>query len=122
MLERLLLGENVADINTAQALTSKYPEAWQAWLVLAAAHASRRERRKWARRWSTHARSVSAAIRQPGLFQTWSRRTDVGRFGARRFERGSKQDGSVDVVALFGLTPIPQTLERARRHHLPSSR
>jgi hypothetical protein len=43
MLERLLMGENVADMDTAQALTSKYPQAWQAWLVLAAAHGSRRE-------------------------------------------------------------------------------
>jgi hypothetical protein len=47
MLERLLLGDNVADMDTAQALTSKYPEAWQAWLVLAAAHASRREKREF---------------------------------------------------------------------------
>jgi hypothetical protein len=46
MLERLLLGENVADMDTARALTSKYPEAWQAWLVLAVAHASRREGRE----------------------------------------------------------------------------
>jgi hypothetical protein len=43
MVERLLVGENVADLDTAQALTSKYPQAWQAWLVLAAAHGSRRE-------------------------------------------------------------------------------
>jgi hypothetical protein len=43
MVERLLLGENDSDVATAQALTSKYPQAWQAWLVLAAAHGSRRE-------------------------------------------------------------------------------
>jgi hypothetical protein len=45
-LERLYLRENVADMDTARALTSKYPEAWQAWLVQAAAHASRREKRE----------------------------------------------------------------------------
>lgn len=43
VVERLLMGENVADMATAEALTSKYPQAWQAWLVLAAAHDSRRE-------------------------------------------------------------------------------
>jgi hypothetical protein len=43
MVERLFLGENVADLNTAKALTSKFPQAWQAWLVLAAAHGSRHD-------------------------------------------------------------------------------
>jgi hypothetical protein len=43
MVERLFVGENVADMDTARALASKYPQAWQAWLVLAAAHGSRRE-------------------------------------------------------------------------------
>jgi hypothetical protein len=43
MVERLFLGENLADLDTAQALTTKYPRAWQAWLVLAAAHGHRRE-------------------------------------------------------------------------------
>jgi hypothetical protein len=43
MLERLYLLENASDRVTAQALTAKYPQAWQAWLVLAAAHGSRRE-------------------------------------------------------------------------------
>jgi hypothetical protein len=43
MVERLLIGENVADLDTAQALTSKHPQAWQAWLVLAAARGSRRD-------------------------------------------------------------------------------
>jgi hypothetical protein len=43
MVERLLIGENVGDLDTAQALTSKYPQAWQAWLVLAAAHRKRRD-------------------------------------------------------------------------------
>ena len=43
MLEHLFLHENVGDIDTARSLTSKYPAAWQAWLVLAAAHGSRHE-------------------------------------------------------------------------------
>jgi hypothetical protein len=43
MVERVFLGENASDMATAQALTAKYPQAWQAWLVLAAAHGSRRE-------------------------------------------------------------------------------
>ena len=43
MVERLYLRENVADLDTAKTLTAKYPQAWQAWLVLAAAHGSRRE-------------------------------------------------------------------------------
>jgi hypothetical protein len=43
MLERLWLHENLADMDTARALTSKYPQAWQAWLVLAAVHVSRGE-------------------------------------------------------------------------------
>jgi hypothetical protein len=43
MLERIFLRENVANMDTARALTSKYPRAWQAWLVLAAVHGSRRE-------------------------------------------------------------------------------
>ncbi len=29
----------MSDLATARALTSKYPQAWQAWLVLATAHA-----------------------------------------------------------------------------------
>ena len=47
MLERILLRENIADLDTARALTSKYPQAWQAWLVLAAAHGRRREDKKF---------------------------------------------------------------------------
>jgi hypothetical protein len=43
MLERLYMRENVGDIDTAHALTARYPAAWQAWLVLAAAHGSRHE-------------------------------------------------------------------------------
>ena len=43
MVERLYLREHVADMDTAKTLTAKYPQAWQAWLVLAAAHGSRRE-------------------------------------------------------------------------------
>ena len=46
LLERILLRENVADMDTAKALTSKYPQAWQAWLVLAAAHGRRRENKE----------------------------------------------------------------------------
>jgi len=37
-VERLFLHENVADIDTAHALTSKFTGAWQAWLLLAAAY------------------------------------------------------------------------------------
>jgi hypothetical protein len=37
------MGENVGDIATAHALTAMHPAAWQAWLVLAAAHDSRHE-------------------------------------------------------------------------------
>jgi hypothetical protein len=47
-LERLYLVENIGDLHTAQALVSKYPQAWQAWLVLAAAHAGRGEEKKFA--------------------------------------------------------------------------
>jgi hypothetical protein len=43
VVERLFMRENAADLDTARTLTSKYPQAWQAWLVLAAAHGSRRE-------------------------------------------------------------------------------
>jgi hypothetical protein len=57
MLERLYLLENVADMDTAQALTAKYPQAWQAWLVLAAAHGFRHEDKKFAEAWE-RARSL----------------------------------------------------------------
>ncbi|HEX7505786.1 MAG TPA: DUF1570 domain-containing protein [Polyangia bacterium] len=57
VLERLFAGENVSDMDTAHALTSKYPSAWQAWLVLAAAHASRGEDKKFAETLE-HARSL----------------------------------------------------------------
>jgi hypothetical protein len=43
LIERLYLHKNVGDVDTAQSLTSKYPQAWQAWLVLAAAQGSHRE-------------------------------------------------------------------------------
>ena len=43
LLERLFLLENVGDVDTARALTARNPAAWQAWLVLAAAHVSRHE-------------------------------------------------------------------------------
>ena len=43
MLERLCMRENVGDIDAAHALTARYPDAWQAWLVLAVAHASLHE-------------------------------------------------------------------------------
>jgi hypothetical protein len=33
----------VGDVETAQVLTAKYPAAWQAWLLLAAAHGSRHQ-------------------------------------------------------------------------------
>lgn len=57
VLERLFAGENVSDMDTARALTSKYPSAWQAWLVLAAAHGSRGEDKKFAATLD-HARSL----------------------------------------------------------------
>ena len=57
MLERLFMGENVGDIATAHALTATYPTAWQAWLVLAAAHDSRHEG-KQAGEALEHARSL----------------------------------------------------------------
>ena len=57
MLERLYLHEHVADLDTAQALTAKYPQAWQAWLVLAAAHGKRDEDKKFAQALE-HARSL----------------------------------------------------------------
>ena len=47
LLERISLRENIADLDTAHALTSKYPQAWQAWLVLAAAHLKRGEKQKF---------------------------------------------------------------------------
>jgi hypothetical protein len=57
MVERVFLGENASDMETAQALTAKYPQAWQAWLVLAAAHGFRREDKKFAEAWE-HARAL----------------------------------------------------------------
>ena len=45
LLERVLVRKNIADIDTARALTVKYPQAWQAWLILAVAHANRNERK-----------------------------------------------------------------------------
>ena len=48
MLERVYLLENLADMDTAQALTAKYPRAWQAWLVLAVAHGFRHDPKKLA--------------------------------------------------------------------------
>ena len=39
-VERLFLGQNVGDIDAAYALTSKFPAAWQGWLLLAVAHGS----------------------------------------------------------------------------------
>jgi len=42
---------------TAQALTLKYPQAWQAWLVLAAAYGGRREGREFGEALD-HARSL----------------------------------------------------------------
>jgi hypothetical protein len=46
VLERFWLHEKLGDMATAQTLTSRYPQAWQAWLVLAAAHSNRREGKK----------------------------------------------------------------------------
>jgi len=43
LVERFSMRENVGDLDTARSLTSRYPAAWQAWLVLAAAHGSRHE-------------------------------------------------------------------------------
>jgi hypothetical protein len=40
LLERMLVGYDASDLPTAQALTSRYPSSWQAWLVLAATRAS----------------------------------------------------------------------------------
>ena len=57
MLERLFVRENVGDIDTARALTAKYPAAWQAWLVLAAAHGHRREGKEFGEALE-HARSL----------------------------------------------------------------
>jgi hypothetical protein len=48
ILERVYLFEKIDDLPTAQALTVRYPQAWQAWLVLAAAHAGRGEEEKFA--------------------------------------------------------------------------
>jgi hypothetical protein len=57
LLERLTLGENIADLDTARALTSKYPQAWQAWTVLAAAHGKRGEKQRFTETLE-HARSL----------------------------------------------------------------